>query len=65
MKSKISCRSGVKWWMWINFGEMAKVQYSRKDLWCSNNECRITIDCDINGVRYIYMLLTEMIQKEK
>ncbi len=34
-------------------------------LHCSNNECGITIDRDINGARNIYMLLTKMVQKEK
>jgi hypothetical protein len=32
---------------------------------CSNNECGITIDCDINGVRNIYILLENMIKKER
>ena len=49
--------------------EMAKVKYNGKEvnsvLRCSNNECGITIDRDINGARNIYMLLTKMIQKAK
>jgi hypothetical protein len=48
---------------------MAKVKYNGKEinsvLPCSNNECRITIDCDINGARNIHMLLEKMIQKER
>jgi hypothetical protein len=48
---------------------MAKVKYNGKEinsvLCCSNNERGITIDCDINGARNIYMLLEKMIQKER
>jgi transposase len=49
--------------------EMAKVKVHGKEinsvLRCSNNECGITIDHDINGARNIYMLLEKMIQKER
>ena len=49
--------------------ETAKVKYKDKAvnsvLRCSNNECGITIDRDINGAANIYMLLTKMIQKER
>jgi hypothetical protein len=31
---------------------------------CINNECRTTIDKDMNGAATIYMLLTKMIQNE-
>jgi hypothetical protein len=34
-------------------------------LHCSNNECGIAIDYDINGTRNIYILLEKMIQKER
>jgi hypothetical protein len=48
---------------------MAKVKYSGKEinnvLYCSYYECGITIDCDINGVRNIHMLLEKKIQKER
>jgi transposase len=48
---------------------MVKVKYNGKEingiLHCSNNECGITIDSDINGTRNIYMLLEKMIQKER
>jgi hypothetical protein len=48
--------------------QMAKVKYNGKEinsvLHCSNNECGITIDCDINGTRNIFMLPEKMIQKE-
>jgi transposase len=49
--------------------EKAKVKFNEKEinsvLHCSNDECGITIDCDINGARNIYMLLEKMIQKER
>ncbi len=49
--------------------EMAKVKYNGKEinsvLCCSNNECGITIDHDINGARNISMLLEKIIQKER
>ncbi len=49
--------------------EMAKVKLNSKEinsvLHCSNNKSGITNDCDVNGARNIYMLLTKMIQKEK
>jgi transposase len=49
--------------------EMGKVKYKGKEinsaLTCSNNECGITIDHDVNGARNICMLLTKMIQQEK
>jgi transposase len=49
--------------------EIAKVKFNGKDinsaLCCSNNECRITIERDINGARNIFMLLEKMIQKER
>jgi hypothetical protein len=45
--------------------EMTQVKYHGKEinsvLHCSNNECGITIDCDINGARNIYMFLEKMI----
>jgi transposase len=48
---------------------MAKVKFNGKEinsvLHCSNNECGITIDCDINGARNILMLLEKMIQKDR
>jgi transposase len=48
---------------------MAKVKFNGKEinivLRCSNNECGITIDHDINGARNIFMLLEKMIQKER
>jgi hypothetical protein len=48
---------------------MAKVKYTGKEinsvLCCSNNKCGITVDCDINGTRNIYMLLEKMIKKER
>jgi len=48
---------------------MAKVKFNGKEinsvLRCSNNECRITIDRDINSARNIFMLLEKMIQKER
>jgi S-ribosylhomocysteine lyase LuxS involved in autoinducer biosynthesis len=50
--------------------EMAKVKFNGKEinsvLHCSNNDCGITIDHDINGARNIFMLLLEkMIHKER
>ncbi len=49
--------------------EMAKIKYNIKEIYtvlhCSNNMYGITIDHDINGARNTYMLLTNMIQKEK
>jgi acetolactate synthase small subunit len=46
---------------------MAKVKFNGKEinsvLRCSNNECGI--NHDINGARYIFMLLEKMIQKER
>jgi len=39
---------------------MSKVKYDGKEnncvLCCSNNKCGITIDCDINGTRNIYVI---------
>jgi hypothetical protein len=34
-------------------------------LCCSNNECGITIDCDINVTRNIFMSLEKMIQNKR
>jgi hypothetical protein len=38
------------------------VKYNGKEIkivfHCSNNKCGITIDCDINGARNIYMLFS-------
>jgi transposase len=49
--------------------KMAKVKFNGKEinsvLCCSNNECGITIDHDINSARNIFMLLEKMIQKER
>jgi hypothetical protein len=49
--------------------ETAKVKFNEKEinsvLRCSNNECGITIDRDINGASNIFMLLTKMVQKER
>jgi hypothetical protein len=49
--------------------EMAKVKYNGKEinsvLRCSNSECGITIDHDINGPSNVYMLLAKVIQKKK
>ncbi len=49
--------------------ETVKVKFNEKEvnsvLCCSNNECRITIERDINGVSNMYMLLTKMVQKER
>ena len=42
-----------------------KSSIMEKKLHCSNNECGITIDHDINGARNIFMLLEKMIQKER
>ncbi len=48
--SKLCCQNGKK---------------KNSVLHCSNNKCRITIDCDINGARNIYMLIEKMVQKER
>jgi transposase len=49
--------------------EMKKVKFNGKEinsvLHCSNNECGITTDHDINSARNIFMLLENMIQKER
>ena len=51
--------------------EMAKVKFNGNEininsvLHCSNNECGITIDHDINGAGNIFMLLEKKIQKER
>jgi transposase len=49
--------------------EMSKVKFNGKEinsvLHCSNNECGITIDHDINGARNIFMLFKKIIQKER
>ena len=46
-----------------------KVKYNGKEinsaLCYSNNDCGMTIDCDINGTRNIFMLLEKMIQYER
>lgn len=34
-------------------------------LYHSNNDCGITIDCDVNGANNIFLLLIKMIQNEK
>ena len=51
------------------YSETAKVKFNKKEinsvLRCSNNECGITIDRDINGASNIYMLVTKMVQKER
>ncbi len=51
------------------YSETAKVKFNEKEinsvLHCSNNECGITIDRDINGASNIFMLLTKMVQKER
>jgi transposase len=48
---------------------MAKVKFNGKEinsvLRCSNNECGITIDHDINGARNIFMLLKKIIAERK
>ncbi len=48
--------------------EMAKIKYNGKEvnrvLHCSKNECRITIDPEINGAKNISMVLTMMTQNE-
>jgi S-ribosylhomocysteine lyase LuxS involved in autoinducer biosynthesis len=48
---------------------MAKVKYNGKEinsiLHCSNKECGIIIDHDINSARNIFKLLEKMIQKER
>jgi transposase len=49
----------VKWQGKFNGKEINSV------LRCSNNECGITIDRDINGARNIFMSLEKMIQKER
>jgi transposase len=45
--------------------EIAKVKYNGKEINSVKNECGITIDCDINGARNVFMLLEKMIQKER
>ncbi len=53
----------------MNFKHLSYVAMDRKEinsvLHCRNNECGITIDCDINGARNLYGLFIMMVQKEK
>jgi hypothetical protein len=49
--------------------ETRKVKFNNQEinsvLRCSNNECGITIDRDINGAKNIYMVFSKMLKKEK